>query len=70
MAEKTWSPEEQKQLFRKLGLNPDRWDPHNNKIVAEFGKVAIAAQISGKDAQGGWLTNDDLELLHVITGRG
>lgn len=63
------SIDHQRELFRRLGLNPNQYNPNDDEVVRRFGDVAIRAQLSGMDASGKRLSPDDLELLATLTGR-
>lgn len=67
---KQYSVRHQRNLFKRLGYNPDAWDPNSGIEKARVLKVAMGAQISGEDADGHPLSADDLELLSAVTGRG
>ncbi len=63
------SVDHQLKLFEALGYDCSQYDPKNDDEVAKVAKIALEAQISGKDASGKWLSVDDLRLLAAITGR-
>jgi hypothetical protein len=67
---KQFSVEHQRDLFLRLGMNPDEYNPADPVSVRRFANVAVNAQLSGEDARGRALSADDLLLLASITGRG
>lgn len=67
MSTRTWTVEEQIDLFQRLGYDLSRWDPDNPEEVSYLACLAINALLDGVDKDGAPLSPDDRQLLAVIT---
>ena len=65
-----WSIEAQVDLFTRLGYEISNWNPDNSVEVNKLATIALNALLTGKDASGNPLSENDLCMLRTITGRG
>jgi len=62
------TPDQQKDLARRIGYNPDDWDRSDEESRRLY-KKALEAQLSGCDNNGQPLSIREIRLLAMITGR-
>jgi hypothetical protein len=65
----TYSPDEQKEISRRIGYDPLKWNPDDSTQVRELECLALKAMTSGKDKDGKDLSESDYNWLSLITGR-
>lgn len=64
-----FSVEDQKEISKRIGYNPKKWEKDNPEEEKKLLKAAMNALLKNTDINGKVLTIKEREFLCLITGR-